>query len=69
MRKSFTASLVLVLALTFTVPAVAAQRGRDKEGPVTRVVRLIKKFFGVESQADPIVPIPAPSGSGATQGN
>jgi hypothetical protein len=64
MRKSFTAALVLVVALTFTVPASAAARSRDNEGPVTRVVRMVKKFFGIQTQADPTVPIPAPGTGG-----
>ena len=66
MRKSFTA-VVLAATLIAAVPTVAGPRSSDKAGmrernvpAITRVIRMIKRAFGVSTQAEPIIPIPAP---------
>lgn len=65
MRKSFTAAVVLVATLTFTVPATAAPRDGDVPA-FTKIVRMLKRAFGVKASAEPIIPVPnqQPSGGG-----
>jgi hypothetical protein len=67
MRKSFTA-IVLAATLIAAVPSSAGTRSTDKVAmrernlpTITRVIRMIKRAFGVSTQADPMVPIPAPT--------
>lgn len=67
MRKSFTA-VVLAATLIVAVPSVAGPRSSDKVGmrernvpAITRVIRMIKRAFGVSTQAEPTMPVPAPT--------
>lgn len=64
MRKSFTSAFALVVLLTAATPAMAAPRNREnREVPaVTKIVQIIKKFFGIVTFADPSIPIPGPNG-------
>ena len=65
MRKSFATALTLTVALTLATPAVAAPRDRHRSEPPSFalvVKKLIKRVFGVQITADPIVPQPAPGG-------
>lgn len=68
MRKSFTASLVLAATLIVAIPSDAAPRNRQdvsmrerNVAAVTRLIRMVKRMFGVESNIEPTVPIPGPS--------
>jgi hypothetical protein len=55
-RRANTAALVLTIALA--VPAFAAPRTIN-EGPIDRVIRVIKKIFTpATTMEQPIVPIP-----------
>ncbi len=66
MRKSFATAIALVIALTVASPVAAAPRKGDRtEPPAFALVlkKLIKRFFGVQTTADPVVPIPAPRDS------
>jgi hypothetical protein len=61
MRKSFTTAAALVLVLTVASPAVAAPRNQDRtEPPAFSVIikKLVKKVFGITSNADITIPIP-----------
>lgn len=61
-RSSVASSLVLVLLLSVAAPLAAAPRGGDEprwRGPVdrvARVVKVVKKFFGVSSNSDVMIP-------------
>lgn len=57
--RSVASSLVLVLLLSTTAPVYAAPRDRDQprwDRPFNRIVRVIKKFFGVTSTGDMMIP-------------
>ena len=59
MRKSFVATVAIVVALAIATPAVAGPRDRDRELPaISFVKKLIKKIFKAGTTADPTVPIP-----------
>jgi hypothetical protein len=61
-RSSVVSSLVLVLLLSLAAPLAAAPRDRDEpcwRGPIDRVVRVVKvvkRFFGVSSNGDVMIP-------------
>lgn len=59
MRKSFTTAVVLVAALAIAAPTHAAPR-RDNDKPSFTLIlkKMVKKVFGVSSNADPVLPIP-----------
>lgn len=72
MRKSFTASLTLVAVLAIAVPTIAApglnvqrtQISARENAPtptLSRVLRLVKRVFGVKTSAEPTMPVPAPT--------
>lgn len=64
MRKSFTTAAALVLALTIASPVAAAPKQKDRtEPPAFSLVlkKLVKRFFGVQTTADPVMPIPGSS--------
>jgi hypothetical protein len=61
-RSSVASSLVLALFLSVAAPLAAAPRDKDEprwRAPVDRVVRLVqvvKKFFGMSSNGDSMIP-------------
>ena len=64
MRKSFAAVFVLVAALS-AVSVSAAPRGRQQVGmrernvpALTRVMRMVKRMFGVKTEGEIVIPIP-----------
>lgn len=62
MRKSFTTALVLVAALTVAAPTYAGPRDRTEPPSLTVILKkIVKRIFGVQTQADPIIPVPAPT--------
>jgi hypothetical protein len=61
MRKSFTAAVALVVVLTAAVPAAAAPRDRSNRPTLGMIIKqVMKKVFGISTQAVPTVPIPGP---------
>jgi hypothetical protein len=62
MRKSF-AAIALVAAVALATPATAAPRDRDRGNlPVIKVIwKYAQKVFGIKTNAEPIIPIPAPT--------
>ena len=58
MRKAPFAFLLITLALSTSVLAVEREppRDRDPRGPFERIVRVIKKVFGVISNSDALTP-------------
>ena len=62
MRKSFTAAVALVVVLTAAVPATAAPRDSRSNRPSLGMIikQVMKKVFGISTQAVPTVPIPGP---------
>lgn len=63
MRKSFVASIAIVVAVAVTSPAAAGPRDRDRNEPPAIVIvkKLVKKVFGIRTTADPTVPRPEPT--------
>ena len=61
-KNSFALSLTLTLAITLSAPAFAATRDRDNNdrdrGPITRIVQVLKRLFGVHPNDVPTVPMP-----------
>lgn len=61
-RSSVASSLVLVFLLSVAAPLAAAPRGGDEprwRAPIDRVVRVVKvvkRFFGVSSNGDGMIP-------------
>jgi hypothetical protein len=64
MRFARSRALVLLLSLTVVVPAMAAPRESDSpvmDRAITRVIRAMKKVFGLVTMGDELIPpIPAP---------
>lgn len=60
MRKSFATVLTLVVALAVASPVAAAPKKERTEPPAFSVIlkKLVKKVFGVTSNADITIPIP-----------
>jgi hypothetical protein len=59
MRKAPFALLLITLALSTSVLAVEREPLRDRRGPrdrYGRIVRIIKKLFGVTSNSDGLTP-------------
>jgi hypothetical protein len=59
--RSVASSLVLVLLLSIAVPLTAAPREREPRwgGPldgIVRVIKVVKKFLGVSSNGDSLMP-------------
>ena len=64
MRKSFVAAVAIAAAITVATPAAAAPRDRDRsQPPAVVIMKIIKKVFGIRTHAEPIIPIPGPSGN------
>ena len=63
MRKSFVASVAIVVAVAISTPVAAAPRHRDRTQPpaIKYVLKLVQKAFGIKTTADPTVPIPGPT--------
>ena len=61
MRKSVIAVTALVVLLTAATPAMAVPRENREVPAVTKLVRIIKKVFGISTQAEPSIPIPGPT--------
>lgn len=61
MRKSFATAIALTVAITLASPVAAAPRQKDRtEPPAFAMVikKIMKRFFGIQTTADPVVPIP-----------
>jgi hypothetical protein len=61
MRKSFATAIALTVAITLASPVAAAPRKQDRtEPPAFAIIlkKLVKKVFGVTSNADIATPVP-----------
>jgi hypothetical protein len=57
--RRFAAAASLAFVLAASTPVVAAPRDRDpRPDPVTRIVRIIKRFIGISPTAEIMPPIP-----------
>ena len=60
-KSSFTAAMILTVAISISAPAFGATRDRDSgndRGPITRIVQVLKRLFGVRGNDIPTVPMP-----------
>ena len=61
MRKSLATAIALTVAITLASPVAAAPRHKDRtEPPAFAMIlkKLVKKVFGITSNAEPTVPVP-----------
>jgi len=65
-KKSLILTLCLTISLGLAAPTFAAARERDggsERNPVTRILQIVKRRFGLRANDIPTVPMPAPTGS------
>jgi hypothetical protein len=62
MQKKSSLALAIVLTMSLSASALAATRDRDSgghdRGPITRIVQVLKRLFGVHANDLPTMPIP-----------
>ncbi|HWW62999.1 MAG TPA: hypothetical protein VN181_16610 [Thermoanaerobaculia bacterium] len=60
MRKLF-AALTLTLTLAAAAPAYSAPRFMRDGDPIVRVIKFMKRVFGITTHNEITIPIPSPS--------
>lgn len=76
MRKSFAAAIAFAAIVAVTVPATAGPTGKaprqeagstvreqDNAPAMTAIRKFLKRYFGVQIQNFPVIPIPNPDGN------
>ena len=62
MQKKLALSIMLAVTLSISAPAMASRRDRDTgsgdPSPITRIVQVLKRLFGVHPTDQPAIPIP-----------
>jgi hypothetical protein len=60
MKKSFAATLLVLILATPAFAAVKSDPDRraSDRSPITRIIKLLKRFVGIASQDDIIIPRP-----------
>jgi hypothetical protein len=56
--RRFAAAASLTFVLAASTPVVAAPRDKEPRDPITKIVRIIKRFIGISPTAEIMPPIP-----------
>jgi hypothetical protein len=54
--RTIALSFVFCFFLSLSAPIIAAPRGLHREGPIDKIVRIIKKAIGVITNGDALIP-------------